>query len=168
MQNYQDQFPDFELDVAIPSGFVDTSFRNDICPSWTDAETGLQLFVDFKEPLDREFPESPRFTLHRADIVDGKTSLTDIILTESWSDVLKAIDAQRKRVLTQSHVRSIFDKHLNAALAEIQRFVGETDGGLASMYGASWDEIVASSEFEARRYLKAQCEDVGWHYDVNG
>jgi hypothetical protein len=59
---YSDQFPGFQLDVEIPEGFKDTSWRNDGCPSWAN-EAGVVLWIAEKDPELREFPESGRFTV---------------------------------------------------------------------------------------------------------
>jgi hypothetical protein len=165
---YKTEFPDFVLDVEIPQGFADASWRNEICPSWINNTAGLVLFIDFKEPLDREFPDSPRFSLSRTDLVDGTKAMADLALTDDWSEVVRAIDAHTNRVLTQTMARRIFAKHLNSALAEVQRIVGEETGDLAGMYHDTWDNIVADVEYNARMYLIAQCVEKGWRYDVNG
>jgi hypothetical protein len=165
---YQDQFPDFVLDVAIPAGFVDSSYHNDVCPSWTDAGAGLQLFIDFADRSRREFPESPRFTLSKIDENSIDVHVSDLALTDDWEDVLNAIAMQRKRVLTQTHVRKVLHKHLNRALGEIQRSIGETTGDLAGQFHDTWDNIVADAEYDSRDYLRMQCEAKGWLYDALG
>lgn len=164
--SYKEAFPDFELDVEIPEGFKDVSYPNDTCPSWMDEAAGLQLFIDFKDREDREFPEACRFSLMKLD--EHLTHEADLVHTEDWAELLRVLNMQRKRVLTQTHVRKIFQKHLDAALAEIQRTVDEQHGDLAGMYGDAWAEIVASTEFGARSYLKAQCIAKGWRYDECG
>jgi hypothetical protein len=64
--NYRTAFPDFVLDIEVPAGFDDTSYRNDSCPSWVNARAGLHLFIDYQDPADRE-TDGPRFILSEFD-----------------------------------------------------------------------------------------------------
>lgn len=65
MNNYQTEFPDFDLDVAIPAAWNDSSWHNDACPSWYAGFTKdghvVKVWVDYADPNDREFPEIDRF-----------------------------------------------------------------------------------------------------------
>lgn len=62
---YTLEFPDFpEADMpGIPAGFTDISWRNDVCPSFSNDAAGLVVFIDFLDKPRREFPESERFTV---------------------------------------------------------------------------------------------------------
>ena len=64
---YKTEFPSFgEMDVEIPQGFEDSSWHNDVSPSFTKgiAEGGkFVLFIDFKDPSRRELLDLPRFNL---------------------------------------------------------------------------------------------------------
>jgi hypothetical protein len=55
------EFPDFDQSTLppLPAGVVETSWRNDHCPSFR-LPSGLHLFVDYLEPSIREFPGSWR------------------------------------------------------------------------------------------------------------
>lgn len=59
---YQIEFPDYgPLDFTPPMGFVDTSWHNDVCPSFEG--DGLKLFADYKDVLRRESAMGERFAL---------------------------------------------------------------------------------------------------------
>lgn len=101
MGGYREEFPDFgEIDVQIPAGFEDISWRNDPCPSFGDKELGLVLFVDYKDAGLREFPETPRFTLRSVgtdgfgEIVYGDGDI-DVISTDDFDAVIAEVDARR-------------------------------------------------------------------------
>ena len=90
---YDTEFPGFVLDVKIPEGFEDVSHRNDGSPSFIDLERDLLLFVDFADPLEREFTEeTSRFALFA---LDGEGCLGDdtpIIATDDYGEVLAAME----------------------------------------------------------------------------
>lgn len=54
------EFPDFHDVLPVLEGFVDSSYHHDVCPSLTNDELGLQLFVDYPDPDDSEYAESRR------------------------------------------------------------------------------------------------------------
>lgn len=85
--SYKTEFPDFVLDVDIPEGFEDTSYRNNSCPSWTKGD--LTIFVDYADASLREFPEFNRFNVQRFN--EAADSYEDVINTDDWQDVLAAI-----------------------------------------------------------------------------
>ena len=61
MTTFQTEFPDYPAaDMpALPAlgNFVDTSWHNDICPSITSDELGLQIWIDYPDPAQREHGE---------------------------------------------------------------------------------------------------------------
>jgi hypothetical protein len=63
--NWRDEFPDYSPAEmpAIPPGFDDTSWRNNVCPSFTSDPLGLTLWIDYAAPAEREFPTWPRYRL---------------------------------------------------------------------------------------------------------
>ncbi len=81
------EFPDFPAaDMpAIPAGFGDTSWHNDMCPSFTSDQVGLTIWVDFANPEQREYPEWPRYrvTPQEAGVEVSGESLE----TNDWSEV---------------------------------------------------------------------------------
>ena len=84
------EFPDYDVTTlpVIPEGFVDSSWHNDACPSFTKGN--LQLFVDYADPAMRETEyggkDSPRFVLIQEDA-------EPLVVTDNWSEVLAAIEA---------------------------------------------------------------------------
>lgn len=84
------QFPTFDqstLPAILPEGFIDSSYRNDLCPSIMDEARQLQVFIDFADPVDRELSSIPRYTLVSS---EGGAS-KELCASEIWGDVLKAI-----------------------------------------------------------------------------
>lgn len=65
MADFRTAFPDFpEADMpALPAGFADQSFRNDVCPCFIHEASGLCVWVDYLEADAREIPDAPRFTV---------------------------------------------------------------------------------------------------------
>tara|TARA_R110000868_G_scaffold391097_2_gene661003 strand:+ start:117 stop:446 length:330 start_codon:yes stop_codon:yes gene_type:complete len=56
MSNYQSEFANYDDVLSIPAGWVDTSWHNDICPSFekTFGDVTFRLWCDFKNPELRE------------------------------------------------------------------------------------------------------------------
>lgn len=85
MPLYRVEFPAFgELDVQLPEGFEDTSWHNDACPSFE--AKGVRVWVDFKNPEDRESDASKRFAIVplSVDANDHEPLLT----TDDWTGVV--------------------------------------------------------------------------------
>lgn len=91
---YQTEFPDFPAaDMpAIPAGFEDSSWHNDLCPCFIDEDAGLIIFVDFADPAKREFPDTHRFYLNAYDQGPG----SEIASTNDWAELLNAVANARK------------------------------------------------------------------------
>lgn len=100
---YQTEFPDFPAaDMpALPDGcgFVDTSWHNDACPSFTSDEIGLTIWVDFLDPALCEYQDAqgnrqyPRFAVHCQD--HGVETSGPAIQTDDWAEVLAFIESHR-------------------------------------------------------------------------
>ena len=97
MTYYLKEFPDYgTMDVSAPEGFKDSSWHNDICPSFTNEAKNLIIWVDYADPEKREYPLTWRFMLCSID-ADGICSVV-IAESDSWADILAAIqgvDAQQ-------------------------------------------------------------------------
>jgi hypothetical protein len=91
---FRTEFPTFDAASlpAIPADFVDTSWHNDACPSFTNEALNLRVWVDFADPADREFDDARRFGLCWND------DNYELVLTDDWSEILRAIDARRLTV----------------------------------------------------------------------
>ena len=78
--SYREEFPDFPAD-AIPAdvlgnGWTDTSWRNDVCPSFERG--GFTVFVDFPDATMREY-DAPQYRCYHP---GGEME------TDRWSDIL--------------------------------------------------------------------------------
>lgn len=96
---YKDHFPHrTPINVEIPAGFVDDSWRDDVCPKFINLDMGLLLWVEEPDPAKRETPDWPRYRLERVkrspDVYDFLDEV--VVESENYDDVLKAIDAERK------------------------------------------------------------------------
>jgi hypothetical protein len=61
---YMNEFPHYDDELILPAGWIDTSWHNDICPSFEKliGDTTVRLWCDFKDPALREVG-GPRFTV---------------------------------------------------------------------------------------------------------
>ena len=87
------EFPDFDVSTlpTIPFGWVDTSWHNDACPSFSNGN--LVLFVDYAEPTMRECgPDAPRYSLIRYGV---GSEATTVATTDEWQRMLAAIEVAR-------------------------------------------------------------------------
>lgn len=88
MYSFKTEFPDFDPATMpeIPSSWEDTSWRNDVCPSFSVAEN-FSVYIDYKDPKDREFddPSTPRFFINRT-LEDG-SSICEM-MTDDWDAIL--------------------------------------------------------------------------------
>lgn len=87
--SYKNEFPNFVLDVTIPEGFSDCSYRNDSCPRFEkDLPDGrcLIIWVDFADPKNREYLDCHRFSvdLHDHDFSYLKT----FIQSDDWQEIV--------------------------------------------------------------------------------
>lgn len=85
-QSHLTEFPDYPASdfPALPSGFIDSSWVNDICPSMHHEERNLHIFCDYANPDERELG-GPRFSLHSGDELDV------IAESETWPEILAAL-----------------------------------------------------------------------------
>lgn len=90
---FQREFPRFDAATlpAIPAGFEDSSWHNDVCPSFLDKERRLQVFIDYADTSEREFEKSRRFRLHRLN--EHLEYVETIAGSDDWSEILAAIEA---------------------------------------------------------------------------
>jgi hypothetical protein len=88
---YQEHFPDYPAGEfpALPQGFVDSTWRNDLSPSMTNQALGLRIWCDYPSRDQREFSDSPRFILVHE---QGDAISADIAQSESWEDILSALE----------------------------------------------------------------------------
>ena len=84
----------FEYDI--PEGFSDSSYGNDMCPSIANDDLDLQIFIDAKDPEDREESSYARFSvIHASEYGECGNTLFE---SESFEDVLVYIDQVRSEL----------------------------------------------------------------------
>lgn len=56
MSNYKTEFPDFDNELSFPEGWVDSSWHNDVSPSFEKqfGDITYKLWCDYKDPDRRE------------------------------------------------------------------------------------------------------------------
>ena len=84
------EFPDYEQISLplIPQGWEESSWHNDSCPSFVIGETGLQVYLDYPKPEDRELQGGHRYCVLKAN-ADG--SVQDLGSSDVWSAVLAIV-----------------------------------------------------------------------------
>ena len=104
MRTYKNQFPDYGdmepeiLNFLIEHGFWDSSWHNDTCPSWTHDDSGLRVFIDYKEQEQSECwqnqPTSPycRFFVYQADMDMEYNDDCPQTLTNNWQETMNFIE----------------------------------------------------------------------------
>lgn len=95
---YLREFPNYKPAEmpAIPDGFEDTSWHNDACPCFVSDPLGLELWVDYADPAEREFPERKRFTVLQQR--DGVEASGPSLETDDWNEILAFVALQRQRM----------------------------------------------------------------------
>lgn len=95
MSNYKVEFPDFgELDVVVPTGFVDTSEWNDACPSFAlyhegTSDVRLKLSIDYADKSLSDLPD----TWKRFYLFDGADE--QLLCTDDWVEMSATIEQLR-------------------------------------------------------------------------
>jgi hypothetical protein len=91
---FQTEFPDFPAaDMpAIPAGFEDSSWHNDVCPTIQSSALRLSIFLDYADPAQREFgADTNRFLVLELDADGCYTGEQPLVATDDWSEVLSFI-----------------------------------------------------------------------------
>lgn len=78
---------------AMPKGFVDGTYSNDLCPSIYNPRNGLQVYIDYEDLADREEGAEYRFTVLMPDN-DNKT----LVQTNDWQAVLDRISEVDEKI----------------------------------------------------------------------
>lgn len=104
MTTWKTEFPDFpEADLpAIPADFVDTSWHNNACPSFTSDEAELTVWIDYSDVSMREHGAGHRFQLEPQR--DGVEIAGDGFSSDDWSAVLAFIDNRRAEVTARKEI----------------------------------------------------------------
>lgn len=94
--NFRTEFPDFVLDVAIPPEWIDKSWHNDVCPSFSCGSKNLLVWIDYTDPARREFPQARRFTVVTFDEVLDNYS-DELFSSDDWTEVLRFIETEKAK-----------------------------------------------------------------------
>jgi hypothetical protein len=111
----QSEFPDFDIATlpAIPLHWEDSSWHNDVCPSFTIGDS-VCVFIDYANPQQREVQgdDGPRFSVLELD--EGQHTGGEALLhSDSFDDVLRKVAEQtrlarlRKGELTRSDAEQL-------------------------------------------------------------
>lgn len=105
---YSVEFPDFPASdlPALPSGFTDTSWCNDVCPSFWWPALGVAVYVDYSDLTLREFQGAEagkRFGLFATGPDGGRATAagdnSDLVVnSDDWADVLAVLNVRRLAV----------------------------------------------------------------------
>lgn len=92
--NYKQAFPNFDLDVTIPDGFIDRA-QCGLCPSFENEDLDLILYVDYSDSKLRAFADSERFTLVPKKYGTIRELHEKTISTDNWDQILEEIENLR-------------------------------------------------------------------------
>lgn len=92
MRTLTSEFPDFgPLNLTLPEGFEDTSWHNDICPSFSrELADGSKvvIFVDYEDLEKRELSDENRFNVY---VINEDDTYKGTLATDVWSKVLEFV-----------------------------------------------------------------------------
>jgi len=102
MAVFKQEFPRFPVDAfpALPGGFEDSSWHNDVCPSITNEKAQLHIFVDYPEAKDRECKGMKRYSVNRLDVEGCLTDADPVLLTDDWAEVMLLIEPKLVRAFS--------------------------------------------------------------------
>ena len=104
---YATEFPAYSTAAmpALPAGWVDVSWHNDLMPRFINPDLNLGLWIDHSDPALAAWPGQGRFGLHKIDAEGQWDGYDGLIDTNDFNAVLHCIadhqselDAQTKCV----------------------------------------------------------------------
>lgn len=107
---WKEEFPQFELDVIIPQGFIDMSYCENSCPCWDNKDLQVMLWVDYEDiemSKVRSSVKEPRFWIsgYPDPEVIGMGNWCEVLLeTNDYSKVLSFIqqlEREKSSILNQ-------------------------------------------------------------------
>ncbi len=156
------EFPDFDLGTlpAIPSHWVDTSWHNDVCPSF-QVSPDVSVFVDYADASLREADGRQRFTVCSMDGEGGHLADGVYLDTDDWQGALAAalalqFVANLRRELTAEQ----FDEVLQGNVGISDKCCASHDVCDANMPMADAFETVAGHEIDPSEDSDASRADV--------
>ncbi len=151
---WKQEFPGFEMpDMDLPEGFKDTSWHNDACPSFTDENRKLRLYVNYADPQDREFEELPRFLLVRFD--DDHSEEDEIAGGEKWEDVASFVVEWPVDRFDRLPITEVTDADLQAAADTYRSWARQIECGNNFVYASG--QAGALADYKAKQY-RAEAE----------
>jgi hypothetical protein len=145
------EFPDFDQSTLppIPAGAIETSWRNDQCPSFR-LPSGLYLFVDYLSRDLREFPESFRLCVKPLHASGGTEDCFDV---ESDYAALYQWAADAFPVILARN----FDAHLRHELGA-KLYAETVQKNRTDAY--SWPVCASHDECDANMVMLAAFEEI--------
>ncbi len=82
-------FPLADMPLPMPPGFHDSSWHNDTCPSYSNENYSIRIWINYVDPALREFGfEGARFAAY-VETEDGDSPL--IAASDNWHVILDAV-----------------------------------------------------------------------------
>ena len=88
----EDFFKECIKDLSIPNEWENISYKNDACPSFLF--NGWQIFINHKDPKQREIEEQLRFFVHKAEEY-GEADLSLFLETDELDHVFKFLEIEK-------------------------------------------------------------------------
>lgn len=91
--SYYHEFRDFDFDIPHLEGFIDTSWHNNVSPSFErklNETQSVTVWVDYSDPDKRECGGSQFLVIIH--LTDEMETSEVFLETDSWEEVLNAID----------------------------------------------------------------------------
>jgi len=73
------------------NGFENSSWGNDICPSFINVKARVQVWLDYEDKEQREDPTATRFALCQLD--DYEQFESEIINSDNFQDIIEKLEA---------------------------------------------------------------------------
>ncbi|KRR21687.1 hypothetical protein CQ13_06450 [Bradyrhizobium retamae] len=112
---------------AMPAGFVDSSWGNDVCPSFTNEAAKLVIWCDYPKPEEREFPEWLRFHVCAID-ESADNNLRDLFWADDWQAIVGFVESRMSSDATRVDYASDNEAGADMALGELIRNFHATGG----------------------------------------
>ncbi len=145
------EFPDFDQSTLppIPVGAVETSWRNDTCPSFRLA-SGLYLFIDYLAPALREHPEGFRLCVKALHSSGGGDDCFDV--ESDYRALYRWAESALPAILARN-----FDAHLRHELGA-KLYVEMVQRNRTSAY--AWPVCASHDHCDANMVMYAAFEEI--------
>ena len=106
MRTWRGEFADFDENLDSKAkdleslGFEDSSWHNDICPSYSLYQTGdkhVQIFIDYLDPALREFPDWKRYLVIA---VDSDNTTSPMFRSDDWGEAIAFLKEACKGIVS--------------------------------------------------------------------